>query len=387
MVGGCVRDTLLNKPSQDIDYVVVGASPQEMLDAGFMQVGADFPVFLHPQSKDEYALARTERKNGTGYLGFSVYAQPDVTLEEDLARRDFTMNAIAQHLDTKDLVDPYNGIQDLQQGVLRHVSEAFQEDPVRVLRGARFVGKYQFRLAPETTALMKHMVANGELDALVAERIRVEMEKAFKEGPRVAQTMWDTLHELGGLTKVVPPEMQDPVVYRHVFSQLLHYGVTPAPYAVWGMLLHQASAHLHDRDAALYAKQTTLSMRLPKESIYAASMHRAWSAVTSPTSDQCVQFWTKTDAKRQRLLWLDCLPTVVPNSAMDSMLALDSICRLVPEQETVAHLQSLGLPLNQHLPTALMEKRLIACEHTQWEYGKHDAWDVQTRLDNTSMSL
>jgi tRNA nucleotidyltransferase (CCA-adding enzyme) len=159
-VGGSVRDELLGRPVADRDYVVVGATPETMLASGFRPVGRDFPVFLHPETHEEYALARTERKHGRGYRGFEFFASPDVTLEEDLVRRDLTINAMARG-DDGVLVDPYGGAQDLAAGVLRHVSEAFAEDPLRVLRVARFAARFAFVVAPETEALMRALVASG----------------------------------------------------------------------------------------------------------------------------------------------------------------------------------------------------------------------------------
>ena len=159
-VGGSVRDELLGLPVQDRDWVVVGADPEEMARQGFRPVGADFPVFLHPRTHEEYALARTERKTGPGYKGFSFHAAPDVTLEQDLARRDLTINAMARGEDGR-LVDPHGGEADLRAGVLRHVSAAFAEDPVRILRVARFAARFAFAVAPETMALMRRMVEAG----------------------------------------------------------------------------------------------------------------------------------------------------------------------------------------------------------------------------------
>lgn len=164
LVGGAVRDALLGLPIKDKDWVVVGATPQGMLDAGYQQVGRDFPVFLHPQTREEYALARTERKSGSGYTGFTCYAAPDVTLEADLQRRDLTINAMARD-DNGEIIDPYNGRDDLENRLLRHVSPAFSEDPLRVLRVARFAARYAhlgFRIADETMTLMRDMNAAGE---------------------------------------------------------------------------------------------------------------------------------------------------------------------------------------------------------------------------------
>jgi tRNA nucleotidyltransferase (CCA-adding enzyme) len=181
LVGGAVRDRLLGLPVREKDWVVVGASPQDMLDQGFKQVGKDFPVFLHPETKDEYALARTERKTGHGYKGFAFHTNTDVTLEQDLRRRDLTINAMAEAPDGT-LIDPYHGQQDLNAGVLRHVSSAFEEDPVRILRIARFAaqfGKWGFKVAHSTNKLMRKMVDNGEINHLVPERVWAELAKAL----------------------------------------------------------------------------------------------------------------------------------------------------------------------------------------------------------------
>ena len=180
IVGGAVRDELLGLPVKDRDWVVVGATPEEMLAKGFKPVGKDFPVFLHPTSKEEYALARTERKSGRGYKGFSVHAAPDVTLEDDLRRRDLTINAIAKDENGK-LIDPFGGQEDLRQGVLRHVSEAFAEDPVRILRVARFAARFGFPVHKTTAALMRKMVKAGETDYLVPERVWQEFSKGLAE--------------------------------------------------------------------------------------------------------------------------------------------------------------------------------------------------------------
>ncbi len=179
-VGGAIRDGLLNRPVKDCDWVVVGATVNTMLELGYQAVGKDFPVFLHPQTHEEYALARTEKKVSAGYTGFTVDATEHVTLEEDLKRRDLTINAMAESTDG-DLIDPHNGRADLEAGVLRHVSPAFIEDPVRILRVARFAARYDFQIAPETLTLMQEMVAAGEVDALVPERVWAELESALSE--------------------------------------------------------------------------------------------------------------------------------------------------------------------------------------------------------------
>ena len=202
IVGGAVRDELLGLPVKDKDFVVVGTTPQAMLDAGYKPVGKDFPVFLHPKTRDEYALARTERKTGAGYKGFVVHASPEVTLEEDLARRDLTINAIAKDTDGK-LIDPFNGIADIQSKTLRHVGNAFAEDPVRILRAARFAARFtDFTIAPETLALMRQMVAAGEVDALVSERVWQELSKGLMESQ--PSRMFEVLRACGALQKILP---------------------------------------------------------------------------------------------------------------------------------------------------------------------------------------
>ncbi len=201
-VGGAVRDELLGLPVQDRDWVVVGATPEAMLAQGFKPVGRDFPVFLHPKTHEEYALARTERKTAPGYAGFVFHAAADVTLEEDLARRDLTINAIARAEDGA-LIDPYGGRADLGQKVLRHVSPAFAEDPVRILRVARFAARFtEFSVAPETLELMRAMVAKGEVDALVAERVWQELARGLLEAR--PSRMFETLRACGALQKLLP---------------------------------------------------------------------------------------------------------------------------------------------------------------------------------------
>lgn len=200
-VGGSVRDELLGIAVQDRDHVVVGADPAEMAKRGFRAVGADFPVFLHPETHEEYALARTERKTAPGYRGFVFHADPGVTLEEDLRRRDLTINAMARGEDGA-LVDPYGGERDLRAGVLRHVSPAFAEDPVRILRVARFAARFAFAIAPETMALMREMVRSGEADALVPERVWQELSRGLME--KIPSRMIAVLRECGALARILP---------------------------------------------------------------------------------------------------------------------------------------------------------------------------------------
>jgi tRNA nucleotidyltransferase (CCA-adding enzyme) len=202
IVGGAVRDRLLGLPVQDRDHVVIGATPEQMLAKGFRPVGKDFPVFLHPRTNEEYALARTERKTAPGYKGFLFHAAPDVTLEEDLVRRDLTINAIAQ-TEEGTLIDPFGGQRDLQARVFRHVSDAFAEDPVRILRLARFAARFaDFTVAPETEALMQSMVAAGEVDALVPERVWQELSRGLME--QKPSRMFEVLRQCGALARLLP---------------------------------------------------------------------------------------------------------------------------------------------------------------------------------------
>jgi tRNA nucleotidyltransferase (CCA-adding enzyme) len=207
-VGGAIRDELLGVPVQDRDYVVVGATPEQMVSQGYRPVGKDFPVFLHPQTHEEYALARTERKTAAGYHGFQFFYAPDVTLEEDLARRDLTINAMAREVRpdgvlTGPVIDPFNGQADLQARVFRHVSDAFLEDPVRILRVARFAARFtDFTVAPETMTLMRKMVEAGEVDALVAERLWQEVSRGLME--KRPSRMFEVLRECGALARILP---------------------------------------------------------------------------------------------------------------------------------------------------------------------------------------
>ena len=204
LVGGAVRDEILGYPFKEKDWVVVGATVDDMIAAGYQQVGKDFPVFLHPETKEEHALARTERKTAAGYKGFEVQTSPDVTLEDDLIRRDLTINAIAKDVNGK-YIDPYNGITDIKNKILRHVSNAFAEDPVRILRIARFMARYAhlgFSIADETIDLMKEMVSAGEVDALVPERVWQEMQKALNE--KTPTAFITTLRDCNALERILP---------------------------------------------------------------------------------------------------------------------------------------------------------------------------------------
>ena len=225
VVGGAVRDALLGLPVKDRDYVVVGATPDQMRAQGFLPVGKDFPVFLHPDTHEEYALARTERKTAPGYAGFSFHAAPDVTLEQDLLRRDLTINAIAQDTDGT-LIDPYGGRADLEARVFRHVSSAFAEDPVRILRVARFAARFtEFSVAQETLSLMQQMVASGEVNALVSERVWQELSRGLMEAK--PSRMFMVLRDAGALARILPEiaaldGVPQPVQHHPEIDTLVH---------------------------------------------------------------------------------------------------------------------------------------------------------------------
>lgn len=260
-VGGAVRDRLLGRPISEVDWVVVGASAEQMLELGYRPVGADFPVFLQPQTGEEYALARTERKSGRGYGGFTFHASPDVTLEQDLIRRDLTVNAMAED-DQGNLIDPYNGQQDLEARILRHVSPAFAEDPLRVLRVARFAARYAplgFSVAPETLALMRQLAESGELAHLTAERSWKEISRALME-PRpdvFVQVLRDCaalaalLPEVDDLFGVPQPQAHHPEIDtgEHVLSVLRQCAEHDQPLNVrWASLLHDVGKGLTPED-------------------------------------------------------------------------------------------------------------------------------------------
>ena len=290
-VGGAVRDALLGLPVHDRDWLVVGATPEEMVAQGFTPVGRDFPVFLHPQTHEEYALARTERKSGHGYQGFTVYTSPDVTLEEDLARRDLTINAIAAPADwtgAEGIFDPYHGVADLHAKVLRHVTEAFAEDPVRILRVARFAARFtDFSVAPETMALMQAMVQAGEVAHLVPERVWQEISRGLMQAQ--PERMFAVLRACGALAVLLPeldrlwgvpqradyhPEVDTGLHTMLVLGQAVQQ---QAPLAVrWACLVHDLGKgttpadvlprHIgHEQRGAKLVRQVGERWRVPKE--------------------------------------------------------------------------------------------------------------------------
>jgi len=256
LVGGAVRDQLLGLPIKDRDWVVVGATPEALLAQGFRQVGADFPVFLHPHTHEEYALARTERKQGQGYHGFTVYSAPDVTLEEDLIRRDLTINAMAQ-AESGEIIDPFGGRQDLQDRLLRHVSGAFAEDPLRILRTARFAARFApegFEVHPDTLQLMQTMTHAGEVRHLVPERVWQELQRALHEASPV--TFFEVLHSCGALIELLPEFAAQPVRQQALAAlQQVHQNLPDATTAqrIAALLLPLSSAQTSNRVALLKA--------------------------------------------------------------------------------------------------------------------------------------
>ncbi|OGT88952.1 MAG: multifunctional CCA tRNA nucleotidyl transferase/2'3'-cyclic phosphodiesterase/2'nucleotidase/phosphatase [Gammaproteobacteria bacterium RIFOXYA12_FULL_61_12] len=289
LVGGAVRDELLGRPVKERDWVVVGATPEAMQAQGFKQVGKDFPVFLHPRTGEEYALARTERKTSPGYRGFAVHAAPDVSLEQDLLRRDLTINALARD-DTGHIIDPYGGLQDLENRLLRHVSNAFAEDPVRILRTARFAARYThlgFRIAPETNALMQAMAAAGEVDALVPERVWQELVKAlaeetpsrFFEALRDCNALGIIFPEIGRLFGVPQPEVHHPEIDTGVHSLMVldqAARLSPDPRVRFAALTHDLgkgltsaeilpSHHGHEDRGAVLAEQLCRRLKAPND--------------------------------------------------------------------------------------------------------------------------
>ncbi len=287
VVGGAIRDELLGRPNADRDYVVVGATPEAMLERGFRPVGKDFPVFLHPGTQEEYALARTERKSGKGYHGFTFHTAPEVTLEEDLARRDLTINAMARGEDGI-LVDPFHGQRDLEAKILRHVGPAFAEDPVRILRIARFAARFaDFSLAPETLSLMQGMVSSGEVDHLVAERVWQEIAKGLME--HQPSRMFEVLRACGALARLLPeldalfgipqradyhPEIDTGIHTMLVIDQSAHFDFPlPVRFAALTHDLGKATTppdllprhHGHEERSVKLCEQLCTRLRIPND--------------------------------------------------------------------------------------------------------------------------
>ena len=285
-VGGAVRDTLLNYPHNETDWVVVGATPEALLASGFKQVGADFPVFLHPATGEEFALARTERKSGQGYQGFTVHADPSVTLEEDLLRRDLTINAMA--LDEHgDLIDPYGGRRDLDAKVLRHVSDNFSEDPLRVLRTCRFAARYRhlgFTVAEKTMTLMRDITASGELSALAPDRVWRETERALNE--KTPRTYFSLLRTLGADNIVFPFLVTDDSL------EALDLVATSAPTSLhrWAGLTSSAAAN---------KQAITATINIPKRYDQLAARVQLYRGRPPQTAEDTLAFLEDFDAFRQ----------------------------------------------------------------------------------------
>jgi len=299
-VGGAVRDELLGRSVADRDWVVVGATPELLIASGYMPVGKDFPVFLHPETREEYALARTERKHGRGYRGFEFFASPEVTLEDDLRRRDLTINAMARD-ESGALIDPYGGAEDLARGVLRHVSEAFAEDPLRVLRVARFAARFGFTVASGTEAMMRAIVASGELATLAPERVWQELARGLMEP--APSRMIEVLRECGALAALLPevdalfgvpqppahhPEIDTGVhVARALDWAAAHALTLPARYAVLahdlgkGVTAHDAlPRHIgHEQRSVRLSDALSARLRVPAECRDVARLTARWHGI------------------------------------------------------------------------------------------------------------
>ena len=342
LVGGAVRDELLGLPVKDKDYVVVGSTPAAMLAAGYKSVGKDFPVFLHPQTHDEYALARTERKVAQGYKGFVVQASIDVTLEEDLARRDLTVNAIAKDAQGQ-LIDPYQGCADLQAKIFRHVSPAFAEDPVRILRAARLAARFpEFTVAAQTNQLMQQMVAAGEVDALVAERVWQEMAKGLME--QQPSRLFEVLQDCGAMARILPElaalwerEPDSACALLETINRAAQQQQTlPVRFAVL-MLAGQLNAD--------QLKSLSLRLKVPNDSKELAQLllkfHGLWPQILTMSAQQILDFLMAMDAIRQPYRLMDylsavrcyfgdltveasCQPSLVLNKALAAAVSIDA---------------------------------------------------------------
>lgn len=332
-VGGAVRDELLGLPVQDRDFVVVGATPEQMVAAGFRPVGKDFPVFLHPATHEEYALARTERKTAPGYSGFVFHTDPGVTLEQDLIRRDLTVNAIAKAEDGT-LIDPFGGRRDLQDRILRHVSPAFAEDPVRILRIARFAARFaDFTVASETNALMRQMVAAGEVDALVPERVWQELARGLMETR--PSRMFEVLRACGALARILPeldvlwgvpqPAQHHPEIDTGVHVMLVIDAAAGMNYALpvrFAALMHDLGKgatppaewprhHGHEGRGAALVKAVCQRLRIPNDcqelALMTAREHGNVGRALELRADTVVSLLERCDAWRRPQRFVDML--------------------------------------------------------------------------------
>lgn len=357
LVGGAVRDELLGRVIKERDYVVVGATPEQLLKQGYQQVGKDFPVFLHPKSKEEYALARTERKQGQGYTGFVCEFSPDVTLEDDLRRRDLTVNAIAKAEDGS-LIDPYGGKQDLDNRVLRHVSDAFSEDPLRILRVARFAARYHylgFTIADETQALLTQMINRGELKTLTAERIWLECEKSLADG--AFAEFLNILAQLGALTAISPAlasnwsnELYQQLKTRYAFAQ--SQNITDQ-----ALLFTQATSSLTADDI----KAMSQTIRLPndvRDLALQLNAHLATLTSKTMTAEQLLACCNQLDLWRRperfdAVLTAVAICQAAPLANQQQLLTASKAARAINPQQFIAQ----GIKGAQ-IKTALEQARL-----------------------------
>ena len=300
-VGGCIRDKLLGLPVSDNDFVVVGSSPEEMSELGFKAVGSDFPVFLHPETHEEYALARSERKIAIGYRGFSFNASPEISLEEDLARRDITINAIAEDETTGELIDPFGGQIDLQKKVIRHVSNAFVEDPLRVLRVARFSAKLNFKVAEDTLYLMLQIVKSGELKSLSAERIWLEISKALMT--KYSANFFKILHAVGALEQVLPEFM--PVV-ENPDSMLLYQKISAKMFADnysiekrFAIMCYFISGNYTQSEIRSFLEKVSVSNRSKRLALVVVTYYEALRMLNSLSANDLYDMVARLDPSRR----------------------------------------------------------------------------------------
>ena len=362
LVGGAVRDKLLNLPVKDQDWVVVGATPKTMLQLGYLPVGKDFPVFLHPETKEEFALARTERKSGHGYAGFEFHTSEDVTLEEDLIRRDLTINAMAED-NEGNIIDPFHGLKDLENRKLRHVSEAFQEDPLRILRVARFAARYhhlKFTIASETTALMQHMVDSGEASHLVPERVWQETLRALNEpSPEI---YFQTLQQCKALGAVMPElatflESNDNLTILKTAAREQASGLIR-----FGCLFISATAGMEQSLASLIKR-----MRLPAAFSEIARLSYQWAQtipdiLQSYNADRFLTLFEQTDAFRRperfasllEVSRLNHIDQISQKAVKDSLHILDT-CRRI-DARPIIEKGFKGKEVGEQLKLSRLEK-------------------------------
>jgi len=367
-VGGAVRDELLGLPVTDRDYVVVGAAPEQMIELGYKPVGKDFPVFLHPETKEEYALARTERKTARGYRGFEFQASPGITLEQDLARRDLTINAMARD-EAGHVIDPFGGARDLQSRILRHVGPAFVEDPVRILRVARFAARFDFQIAPETMQLMREMVSNGEVAALVAERVWQELARGLME--RKPSRMFTVLAECGALPVLVPelsPQLAG-AAGEHALSVL-----DEAARREWPLPMRFSLVAMHASQTALTALCERL--RVPQDSrdlaLLVARFHLDIASAAKSDATRLLRLLQQADALRRPERFFQLVDVSALDASPNKLHASVAILRkaLNAAQQVDSAKIAHGLHQSQKIKSAIESARLAAVSAI---IGKHSA--------------